>query len=68
MPLMMSIGMQAVSASEQGKIVALRITTNRATSAVVPLLMGVIAQWFSLEAAFYIVGAIGMIARKRRRS
>jgi MFS family permease len=61
MPLMMSIGMQAVSASEQGKIVALRITTNRATSAIVPLFMGVIAQWFSLAAAFYIVGAIGMI-------
>ncbi len=60
MPLMMSIGMQAVSSGEQGKIVALRITTNRATSALVPLLMGVIAQWFSLEAAFYIVGAIGL--------
>ena len=60
MPLMMSIGMQAVSGGEQGKIVALRITTNRATSALVPLLMGVIAQWFSLEAAFYIVGALGL--------
>ena len=60
MPLMMSIGMQAVSNTEQGKVVALRITTNRATTAVVPLVMGAIAQWISLEAAFYIVGAIGL--------
>ncbi len=60
MPLMMSIGMQAVSSTEQGKIVALRITTNRLTTAIIPLMMGAIAQWSSLEASFYIVGGLGM--------
>jgi len=60
MPLMMSIGMQAVSAHEQGKLVALRITVNRLTSAVIPLVMGAIAQLFSLEASFYAIGAIGL--------
>jgi MFS family permease len=60
MPLMMSIGMQAVSAHEQGKVVALRITINRLTSAVVPLVMGAIAQWISLEASFYVIGGAGL--------
>jgi len=60
MPLMMAIGMQAVSRQEQGKVVALRITTNRLTSAVVPLIMGAVAQWFSLEGSFYIIGGIGL--------
>jgi len=60
MPLLMSIGMQAVSAHEQGKVVALRITVNRLTSAVIPLLMGAVAQAFSLELSFYVVGALGL--------
>ncbi len=61
MPLMMSIGMQAVAAHEQGKIVALRITVNRLTSAIIPLLMGAIAQVFGLEVSFYIIGGIGLL-------
>jgi len=61
MPLMMSIGMQAVAAHEQGKIVALRITVNRLTSAIIPLIMGAIAQVFGLEISFYVIGAIGLI-------
>jgi MFS family permease len=60
MPLMMSIGMQAVSAQEQGKIVALRITVNRLTSMVIPLIMGAIAQWVGLEVSFYVIGAVGL--------
>ena len=60
MPLMMSIGMQAVSAHEQGKIVALRITVNRLTSAIIPLIMGAIAQGFGLEYSFYVIGGIGL--------
>jgi hypothetical protein len=52
--------MQAVSAHEQGKVVALRITVNRLTSAVIPLLMGAVAQAFSLELSFYVVGALGL--------
>ncbi|MEE8334522.1 MAG: MFS transporter, partial [Alphaproteobacteria bacterium] len=60
MPLMMSIGMQAVSRSDQGKVVALRITTNRLTSAVIPLVMGAVAQWFSMAWSFYIIGGIGL--------
>lgn len=61
MPLMMSIGMQAVSVQEQGKIVALRITVNRLTSMIIPLIMGAIAQWFGLEYSFYVIGAVGLI-------
>jgi MFS family permease len=61
MPLMMSIGMQAVSAREQGKIVALRITVNRLTSAIIPLIMGAIAQLFGLEFSFYVIGTIGLV-------
>jgi sugar phosphate permease len=61
MPLMMSIGMQAVSAHEQGKIVALRITVNRLTSAIIPLIMGAIAQGFGLEVSFYVIGGFGLI-------
>ena len=60
MPLMMSIGMQAVSGHEQGKIVALRITVNRLTSAAIPLIMGAIAQWLNLRISFYVVGGIGL--------
>ena len=60
MPLMMSIGMQAVSTSEQGKVVALRITTNRLASAIIPLLMGGVAQWIGLEESFYVIGGIGL--------
>lgn len=61
MPLMMSIGMQAVAAHEQGKIVALRITVNRLTSAIIPLVMGAIAQVFGLEISFYVIGGIGLL-------
>ena len=60
MPLMMSIGMQAVSSQEQGKIVALRITVNRLTSMLIPLAMGVIAQWAGLEISFYVIGGFGL--------
>ena len=61
MPLMMSIGMQAVAAHEQGKIVALRITVNRLTSAIIPLIMGAIAQVFGLEISFYVIGGVGLM-------
>jgi cyanate permease len=61
MPLMMSIGMQAVAAHEQGKIVALRITVNRLTSAIIPLIMGAIAQLFGLEISFYVIGSFGIV-------
>ena len=60
MPLMMSIGMQAVSSQEQGKIVALRITVNRLTSMLIPLAMGAIAQWAGLEISFYVIGGFGL--------
>ena len=61
MPLMMSIGMQAVAPHEQGKIVALRITVNRLTSAIIPLIMGAIAQVFGMEVSFYVIGSVGVI-------
>ena len=60
MPLMMSIGMQAVSSQEQGKIVALRITVNRLTSMLIPLAMGAIAQWAGLEISLYVIGGFGL--------
>ncbi|MBK18046.1 MAG: hypothetical protein CMM52_04310 [Rhodospirillaceae bacterium] len=60
MPLMMSIGMQAVSAGERGKVVALRITTNRIASGLIPLFMGAMWELLGPEESFYIVGVIGL--------
>lgn len=60
LPLMMSIAAHAVGLDLQGRVVALRITFNRFGGALVPFAMGALAEIVGLEAAFYIIGAIGV--------
>jgi MFS family permease len=62
LPLLLTIGQRAVDSDAQGKMVALRITINRCASAVIPVVMGALAEFFGIENAFYIVGAVGMVA------
>lgn len=60
--LMMSIAARSVGADLQGRVAALRITFNRLGGALVPIAMGAIAELAGLEAAFYAMGAIGIVA------
>ena len=60
--LMMTIAARAVGADLQGRVAALRITFNRLGGALVPLVMGAVAEVAGLENAFYAMGAVGIIA------
>lgn len=59
LPLMMTLSSRAVSPDVQGRVTALRISFNRGGNALVPLLMGGIAEVGSLEWAFYWMGIVG---------
>ena len=61
LPLMMSIGARAVGYELQGRVVALRLSFNRFGGALVPLVMGALAEFIGLEYAFYVVGASGIV-------
>jgi len=61
MTLMISITAQSAGTGDQGKGVALRITANRLTSMLVPVIMGAVVEAVGLEYAFYVMGA-GAIA------
>ena len=61
LPLMMSIASRAVARHLQGRVAALRITFNRFGSALVPVIMGAVAEAVGLENAFYIVGGTGVL-------
>jgi MFS family permease len=56
-PLMISI-MAKSSGSRQGRAVALRTTTNRLITVVVPVAMGGLMEAFGIAMSFYITGAI----------
>ena len=60
--LMMTIAARAVGAHLQGRVAALRITFNRLGGALVPLVMGAVAEFAGLENAFYAMGAVGIVA------
>ena len=60
--LMMTIAARAVGADLQGRVAALRITFNRLGGALVPLVMGAVAEFAGLENAFYAMGAVGIAA------
>jgi fucose permease len=62
LPLMLSLASRAVGPHLQGRVVALRLTFNKFGGAIVPFLMGAIAEVAGLEWAFYIVGAVGIIS------
>jgi len=61
LPLMLSIAARAVGKDFQGRVAALRISFNRLGSMLVPFVMGIVAEFFGLEAAFYIVGLCGAV-------
>ncbi|NQU72756.1 MAG: MFS transporter [Rhodospirillales bacterium] len=60
LPLMMTIGSQAVGFHLQGRMAALRISFNRFGGAMVPLGTGALAEVIGLEYAFYTVGVLGV--------
>lgn len=61
-PLMLTISSQAVGRDLQGRVAALRLSFNKFGSALVPFVMGAVAEFISLEYAFYLVGAMGIVA------
>jgi MFS family permease len=61
-PLMLTISSQAVGRDLQGRVAALRLSFNKFGGALVPFIMGAVAEFVGLEYAFYLVGAIGVVA------
>ena len=59
LPLMMTLSSRAVTPEVQGRVTALRITFNRGGNALVPLVMGAIAEFATLDWAFYWMGIAG---------
>lgn len=59
-PTLLSLLTVAVPMEYQGMAAGLRTTANRAATLVVPILMGIIAEWGSVALSFYVVGAILM--------
>jgi MFS family permease len=59
-PTLLSLLTVAVPMEYQGMAAGLRTTANRAATLVVPIVMGIIAEWGSLALSFYAVGAILM--------
>ena len=61
LPLMISIASRSVAPRLQGRVAALRISFNRLGSALVPVIMGALAEAIGLEYAFYVIGATGLL-------
>jgi MFS family permease len=61
-PLMFSLQARAVARNQQGSIVGLRVTNNRLSSIITPIMMGVIVDNFGLAHGFLIMGAILLLA------
>ncbi len=62
MPLMLSIMAQASDPRSQGKAVGLRITANRLSATVLPVVMGAVADVSGLGASFLIIGGAMLLA------
>jgi MFS family permease len=60
LPLMISIASRTVAPRLQGRVAALRISFNRLGGALVPIIMGALAEAIGLENAFYVIGATGL--------
>ena len=60
-PLMFSIQSLAVGPDQQGAVVGLRVTANRVFGAILPLLMGIVADTISLDASFALTWAFLML-------
>jgi fucose permease len=57
-PLLFSIQSAAAGRDNQGAVVGLRITANRVCGAVLPPIMGFLADRFSIEASFLLAGLL----------
>jgi MFS family permease len=55
-PMMFSVQAKAVGRYRQGAVVGLRQTMNRVSSLLIPPVMGVIADWWSITASFVVLG------------
>lgn len=62
MPLMFSIMSKAADSRSQGKSVGIRITANRLSAAVLPVVMGAIAEVVGVRNSFYVIGATMLFA------
>jgi predicted MFS family arabinose efflux permease len=60
LPLMITILARNVPRDVLGRVTAMRISFNRLGGAVVPLVMGALAEIVGIANSFYIVGAVGM--------
>lgn len=62
LPLMITILSGNVPMRLMGRVTAMRISFNRFGGAVVPLIMGAMAEVVGIAASFYIIGAAGIVA------
>lgn len=61
MPLMVSIMAKAADPGSQGKSVGIRITANRLSAAVLPVIMGAVADIVGVGNSFLVVGAVMLV-------
>jgi len=61
-PLMFSLQAKAVPVNVQGSIVGLRVTNNRLSSIITPILMGLIVEVFGIANGFMVMGGILLTA------
>lgn len=61
-PLMFSLQARAVGRNQHGSIVGLRVTNNRLSSIITPVLMGVIVDHFGIADGFIVMGGILLAA------
>ena len=57
-PLVIVIMSRSVRHDQQGKSVGLRTTGNRLVGALIPIVMGALADWIGLTASFLVIGGI----------
>jgi sugar phosphate permease len=57
-PMMFSVQAKAVGRYRQGAVVGLRQTMNRLSSMVIPPVMGLIADWWSVTVSFVVLGIL----------
>lgn len=59
--IIVSLIARTVGPEEQGRAMGLRTTCNQSANVIIPIMMGGLAHFIGLEAAFYGVGALGII-------
>lgn len=59
--IIVSLIARTAGPQEQGRAMGLRTTCNQSGNVVIPVLMGGLAHFIGLEAAFYSVGTLGMV-------